>query len=131
MTNAKSKRTHWLKSFRIFAAHFLHICFVFRGVLGVQLILVLGGGLAVSLCEGISAWEGIYFAIITSTSVGYGDIAPSTVIGQFISVVLALLGTIFVGLAVGAATRAVEVTVRDYRGAQKVSPVDQIDSHGD
>jgi len=75
MTNTRSQRTHWLKSFWIFVAHFLHICFVLRGVLGIQLILVLCGGLAVALCEGISAWKGIYFALITSTSVGYGDIA--------------------------------------------------------
>jgi voltage-gated potassium channel len=127
MTNTKSRRTHWLHSFRIFVAHFFHICFVLRGVLGVLLVLVLSGGLAVSLCEGFSAWEGIYFAMITSTSVGFGDITPATVVGQFISVVLAVIGTIFVGLVVGAATRAVQVTVRDYQGAQPIpfdTPID-------
>jgi hypothetical protein len=128
MASTNSQRNHWLKSFRIFVAHFLHICFVLRGVLGVQLILVLCGGLAVSLCEGISAWKGIYFAIITSTSVGYGDIAPITVMGQCISVALAIIGIIFFGLVVGAATRAVEVTIRDYQAAQGVSPAKPVDS---
>jgi voltage-gated potassium channel len=119
MTDTKTKRTHWLKSFRIFVFHFFHICFVLRGVLGVMLILVLCGGLSISFLEDLSAWKGIYFAIITSTSVGYGDITAKTVVGQCISVALALIGTIFFGLVVGAATRAVEVTARDYRGAQK------------
>ena len=88
-----------------------------RGVLGVQLILVLAGGLGVSFCEGLSAWEGIYFALITSTSVGYGDITPDTLIGQLISVALALIGTVFFGLIVATATRAVAVTVQEYRDA--------------
>jgi voltage-gated potassium channel len=123
MTDTTSQRTHWLKSFRVFVAHFLHICFVLRGVLGVQLILVLSGGLAVSLCEDISAWKGIYFAIITATSVGYGDISPATAIGQCVSVALALIGTVFFGLVVGAATRAVEVTIRNYRDRQAGSPI--------
>ena len=130
MTNTKLHRTHWLKSFRIFVDHFFHICFVLRGVLGVQLILVLCGGLAVSICEKIAAWKGIYFAIITSTSVGYGDIAPGTVIGQCISMALALIGTVFFGLVVGVATHAVEVTIRDYRrSGQAVSPTDSTDRH--
>jgi hypothetical protein len=118
MNSTKSQRTHWLKSFRIFVGHFCHICFVIRGVLGVHLLLVIGGGLAFSFCEGISTWSGIYFAVITSTSVGFGDIEPGTVAGQCIGMGLAIIGTIFVGLVVGAATRAIEVTVlRDYRNA--------------
>ena len=128
MTKTKFQRTHWLKSFWVFVAHFFHICFVLRGVLGVQLILVLCGGVAVSVCERISAWKGIYFALITSTSVGYGDIAPETPVGQCISVALALIGTVFFGLVVGAATRAVEVTVRDYREAQDATSIDP--NHG-
>lgn len=124
MTKKKLQRTHWLKSYRVFVAHFFHICFVLRGVLGVQLLLVLCGGVAVSVCEGISAWKGIYFAIITSTSVGYGDITPDTPVGQGISVALALIGTVFFGLVVGAATRAVEVTVRDYREAEDATLID-------
>ena len=124
MTEAKRQRTHWLESFRVFVAHFCHICFVLRGVLGVQLILVLFAGLAFSRCEGISAWEGVYFAIITATSVGYGDIAPETLIGQLISVALALIGAVLFGLVIAAATRAVEVTVRHYLGAQESSSPD-------
>jgi hypothetical protein len=119
MNNTKSKRTPWLKSFNTFNARFFHACFVLRGVLGVQLLLVLAGGLGISFCEeGISAWEGVYFALITSTSVGYGDITPGTVIGQLISVGLALLGTVFFGLVVATATRAVVVTIHEYRDAQ-------------
>ena len=118
MTSTKPKRTSWLKSFATFSSHFFHTCFVLRGVLGVQVLLVLSGGLSVAFFERLSAWEGIYFAIITSTSVGYGDIQPTTTISQAISMALALVGTIFFGLVVATATRAVTVTVQDYRDAQ-------------
>lgn len=119
MSDSESKRTSWLKSFNSFNSRFFHACFVLRGVLGVQLILVLAGGLGISFCEeGLSAWDGIYFAIITSTSVGYGDITPETLIGQMISIGLALIGTVFFGLVVATATRAVTLTVQEYRDSQ-------------
>jgi hypothetical protein len=126
MTTPHTDRTHWLTSFRTFVVHFGHICFVVRGVLGTLLILVLCGGLAISGCEDLTVWKGIYFALITSTSVGYGDIAPSSLLGQGLSVALALIGTVFFGLVVAAATRAVEVTIRDYERSQ-----DSIQVNGD
>jgi voltage-gated potassium channel Kch len=119
MSNTTSHGFLGLKSFRSFVANSFHIYYLLRGVLGVQLTLVLGGGLAFSWAEGISAWQGIYFALITSSSVGYGEISPRTTTGQCISVALAFIGIIFVGLVVGAATRAVELTAREYRADQK------------
>ena len=36
--------------------------------------------------------KSIYWAIVTMTTVGYGDIAPQTVFGQFMASVIMLLG---------------------------------------
>ena len=36
--------------------------------------------------------KGVYWAVVTMTTVGYGDLAPQTGLGQFISVVLMILG---------------------------------------
>lgn len=36
--------------------------------------------------------ESMYWAIVTMTTVGYGDIAPVTVLGQFLSTILMVLG---------------------------------------
>lgn len=36
--------------------------------------------------------EGIYWAVVTITTVGYGDISPITPVGRFVSVVVMLLG---------------------------------------
>lgn len=39
-----------------------------------------------------SWWDGIWFAIITSATVGYGDKVPVTVPGQIVTIVLILIG---------------------------------------
>ena len=36
--------------------------------------------------------KSIYWAVVTMTTVGYGDIAPKTILGQFISSIIMLLG---------------------------------------
>ena len=77
--------------------------------------LVLLGGIGFARCEGIPTAQGIYFSLITSTTVGYGDISPNTGIGQCISVYLAFLGTILFGLVVAVATQAFTMTIREYR----------------
>ena len=45
--------------------------------------------------------RGIYWAIVTITTVGYGDIAPVTPVGQFISVLVMLLGYSIIAVPTG------------------------------
>jgi hypothetical protein len=59
--------------------------------------------------------EGIYFAFITGLSIGYGDITPATAWGRVVSVLIGLVGTIFVGLTVAVATRALADSIREHR----------------
>lgn len=58
-------------------------------------ILVAGGGL-MALIEPDTVhhdfWNGIWWAIVTSSTVGYGDIAPVTVGGRLVAIVLMLAG---------------------------------------
>ena len=114
MAHHKPKGDSSLTRFLVFSAHFAHYCFVLRSLLGVQLALMLLGGVAFAVCEGIRMTEGIYFSLITSTTVGFGDITPKTGIGQCLSVLLALHGTVFFGLVVAVATQAFTVTIKEY-----------------
>ena len=62
----------------------------------VLIIIILFGSL-MYLVEGeengfTSIPKSIYWAIVTMTTVGYGDIAPQTVFGQFLASVIMLLG---------------------------------------
>ena len=43
----------------------------------------------------------MYFALITLTTVGYGDVTPITTIGKFIAVTSAVLGVVVVALITG------------------------------
>jgi len=63
----------------------------------VVMILVLIMGSAMYVVEGAESGftsipRGIYWAIVTVTTVGYGDIAPRTVLGQVIAAVAMLMG---------------------------------------
>ncbi len=44
---------------------------------------------------------GIYWAIVTLTTVGYGDIAPATVIGQFIASAIMIMGYAIIAVPTG------------------------------
>lgn len=46
----------------------------------------------------------VYWAIVTVTTVGYGDIAPNTVLGQFLSSILMLLGYAIIAVPTGIVT---------------------------
>jgi voltage-gated potassium channel len=59
-----------------------------------------GGGFAAE--EGISFGNGIYWAITTMTTVGYGDITPKTTESKVIAVVVMLVGIGTATLVIGA-----------------------------
>ena len=43
----------------------------------------------------------IYWAIVTLTTVGYGDIAPQTVLGQFFASIIMILGYAIIAVPTG------------------------------
>jgi voltage-gated potassium channel len=74
---------------------------------------VLAGGAALALLEpevtdgGVGT--GIWWAIVTSTTVGYGDVAPESIPGRIVGVILMLLGIGIVGtLAASIAAHFIE-----------------------
>lgn len=55
--------------------------------------------------------ESIYWAIVTITTVGYGDITPVTVIGKFVSSVIMLLGYSIIAVPTGIVTAEMAKTI--------------------
>ena len=78
------------------------------------LVLLFLGGFTISRVENLELGDGIYFAFITGLSIGYGDITPATAWGRVVSVLIGLIGMIFVGLTVAVATRALADSIKEH-----------------
>ena len=59
----------------------------------------------------------IYWAVVTLTTVGYGDIAPKTVLGQTIASFIMILGYGIIAVPTGIVTA--EITQQKVRGATR------------
>ena len=58
----------------------------FRGLLGLVVLTLATGTVFYAEVEGWSVMNGFYFCAITLTTVGYGELAPSTVAGKLFTV---------------------------------------------
>jgi voltage-gated potassium channel len=77
--------------------------------LGTVMILVLIIGAAMYLIEGeesgfTSIPQSIYWAIVTMTTVGYGDIAPHTVLGRVLASAVMIIGYGIIAVPTGIVT---------------------------
>lgn len=89
--------------------------------IGAVLILALIVGSAMYLVEGAESGftsipRAMYWAIVTMTTVGYGDIAPRTELGQFLAAVLMVLGYGILAVPTGIVSAEMVVARRDDGG---------------
>merc|ERR1719320_870159 len=47
-------------------------------------------------------WESLYFCVITISTVGYGDLTPTTVLRKIITILYLYIGIAFIASIVGA-----------------------------
>jgi voltage-gated potassium channel len=95
--------------------------------------VVVGGGVvfvAVEPGQDLSTWDGLWWAAETVTTVAYGDIYPTTVLGRIVATVVMTTGIGFVALLTGALAQrflygsgegaAPQVTTRECEIARKL-----------
>lgn len=72
-------------------------------VLAVSGLTVLGGGLAIRAVEPElgNFWDALWWAVVTSTTVGYGDLSPADPVGRIIAGILMLVGIGTIGMLTG------------------------------
>lgn len=78
---------------------FMFVVLIIVVILGTTMYVVEGGENGFS-----SIPQGIYWGIITITTVGYGDIVPTTVLGKFISSIAMLIGYAIIAVPTGIIT---------------------------
>jgi voltage-gated potassium channel len=76
-----------------------------RAAAMLAVLTVLAGGTAFAAVEkqqDLSAWDGVWWAATTVTTVGYGDISPETTAGRTIAIAVMVVGIGFVALLTAA-----------------------------
>ncbi|MDN5204376.1 ion transporter [Fulvivirgaceae bacterium BMA10] len=100
---------------------------------GAVMITVIICGTVMYLIEGeengfSSIPRSVYWAIVTLTTVGYGDIAPQTVIGQALASFIMLMGYAIIAVPTGIVTAEISQANRK-RPTPKKCPKCQLDLH--
>lgn len=64
----------------------------------ISTLIIIVGAVLISLVEGISLSDAIWWSFVTFTTVGYGDIVLKTQLGRGIAVILMFIGIGFIGV---------------------------------
>ena len=64
----------------------------FRGLFLLVILLLVGGTIFYSQAEGWSLLDSLYFSVITLTTVGYGDLYPTTAASKVFTILYVFIG---------------------------------------
>lgn len=70
--------------------------------------------------------KSIYWAVVTLTTVGYGDVTPNTALGQFVSVVVMLLGYTIIAVPTGIVSATMMEVNHDNISEEDVNKEEQV-----
>ncbi len=75
-------------------------------ILSALLGLISALGVVVGLREGWSIQESIYFAFVSGLTIGYGDLAPKSLLGRALAIVIGVCGVLLTALVAAIAVKA-------------------------
>jgi hypothetical protein len=118
MTYRKSLSVRWC-----FLSSLLDGIRVTWPVFSVLLMLQTGLGVVVGVIETWGPWKGIYFALITGLTIGYGDLVPQQPLTRVLAVAIGFFGIALTGIVAALAVRALQATA-DAQNAEKMAAHD-------
>ena len=83
-------------------------------ILSVLLGLFIALGVVVGLIEGWSLHESIYFAFVSGLTIGYGDLAPKSLLTRALAILIGVCGVLLTALVAAIAVKAL-ATAQDDR----------------
>jgi type VI protein secretion system component VasK len=86
---------------------------------GIAILISLMGILIAQFEEELSVSEALYFAWVTGTTVGYGDLAPTTGITRVLAIIVAIMGIVLTGIIVTMAIEAAKIVVENNTSIQE------------
>jgi hypothetical protein len=98
---------------RNFGAGLLNGLRVVWPILSVLLVLIVGLGVVVGLLEDWSLHESIYFAFVSGLTIGYGDLAPTSLLTRALSIAIGVCGVLVTALVAAIAVKALTATTDD------------------
>jgi uncharacterized membrane protein len=89
-----------------FNHHFFHALWKIRVIFCGLFALLVVNAAAVAYFEKMRFADALYFTFVTGLTIGYGDIAPVTLIGRVVAILTGLLGILSTGLITAVAVFA-------------------------
>ncbi|HEM3702651.1 TPA: potassium channel family protein [Streptococcus suis] len=94
-------------------------------VLLLNISAVLIASVLLSVIEGQSFFDAVWWSIVTMTTVGYGDIVPQDTISKIIAILLMLVGICTFGMVTSTITRFFSETERENKLDLLIAKVDE------
>ena len=82
---------------------------ILSGLLG----LIIAAGFVAGLIEGWSVQESIYFAFVSGLTIGYGDLAPKSLLGRVLAITIGVCGVLVTALVAAIAVKALTAASDD------------------
>lgn len=73
--------------------------------------LIAGLGVVVGRIEGWAVYESLYFAFVTGLTIGYGDLAPKSLLGRALAIAIGLCGVLLTALIAAVAVHALNAAI--------------------
>ncbi len=107
-----------------FSIDFIRACLILLGNFfprwgGIAILISLVGLVISQLEEELSVSSALYFAWVTGTTVGYGDLVPTLGITRALAIFVAILGIVLTGIIVTMAIEAAKIVVENNTSIQE------------
>mgnify|MGYP000630960902 CR=1 FL=1 len=110
-----------------FTLTFIKIFFVTMGMalplLASMAIMVILMGAIAGRREGWTFFDATYWAFITATTVGFGDIRPMNKLSRFLAVMIAFVGLVFTGIMVSIAVASTTYAFEKHTDIKQIKEV--------